>query len=98
MEETRADVTWSPTWLKISFRAVMYAKQVLEKDAYFNDDLNIIGSFVVSIKHEEAEVQILLCSPSTGKRFFFSSSHQSFESDMLVNDEVMSKKTNSLAV
>lgn len=47
------------------------AKQVIETDVYFNNDLNIIGSFVLSIKHEEAEVQILLCSPSTGRNCCF---------------------------
>lgn len=36
----------------------------------FEPYLNIESSFVVSVEHEEAEVQILLCSPSdrnTGK-------------------------------
>ncbi len=29
--------------------------------------LNIICSFVLSIEHEEAEIQILLCSPSKNR-------------------------------
>lgn len=34
----------------------------------FGSYLNIIVSFVFSIEHEEAEVQILLCSPSRNRQ------------------------------
>lgn len=55
----------------MSFSAFLYAKYSSYLIFYFNIDLNIVGSFVLSIKHEEAEVQILLCSPSVNKNGFY---------------------------
>lgn len=60
--------TKTPDLTEISFSTFINAKYSFLS---FNIDLNIIGSFVLSIKHEEAEVQILLCSPSVNKNEFY---------------------------